>query len=168
MEGTLLFSHLVASIALVQVALHIIWIYDLGLHSICFKKCTHAMSKGYFLWYIAFYSWPCIIALVPTCSLYGYLAATITFLYPLATKLFIAYAYWHQSCLLFMPLAPKTLFQSLYPGLSKGKHQLYQNQFLHWIYTISWWFLNKTGDLSESSPVYHLVNDYFNFKYILL
>ena len=55
------------------------------------------MSMGYYLWYIAFYSWPCIIMLVPLCSLYGYLAGAITFLYPLATKLFAVYAYWCQS-----------------------------------------------------------------------
>ena len=85
--------------------LHIIGICGWELHSICYKKCIHAMSMGYFLKYIAFYSWPCIIALVPLCSLYGYLAGAITFLYPLATKLFmstgpkVVYSLcpWHQS-----------------------------------------------------------------------
>ena len=89
------------------------------------------MAMGYFLWYITYDSQPGIIAVVPICSLYGYLAGTITFLYPLATKLFTVYAHWCQSCLLFMPLAPKPLFQSLYPGLSKEEHQLHQNQFLY-------------------------------------
>ena len=97
----LLYTHLGGSITLAQVALHIIWIRGLELHSICFKKCTHAMAMGYFLQYIAFYSWPGITALVPICSLYGYLAGAITSLYPLATKVFTVYAYWYQSCFFY-------------------------------------------------------------------
>ena len=80
------------------------------MQSTCFKRGIHALSIGYFLQYITFYSWPCIIVLVPICSLYKYLAGAITFLYPLATKLFTVYAYRWQSCLLFIPLAPKPLF----------------------------------------------------------
>ena len=45
--------------------------------------------------------------LVAICSLYGYLAGAVTFLYPLANKLFTVYAYWQQNCLLFMPLGAK-------------------------------------------------------------
>ena len=90
--GTLLLSHLGGSKALVQVALHTIRICGLELHSICFKKCTHVMAVGYFLWYIAYNSQPGIIVLVPICSLYGNLAGAITFLYPLPTKLFTVYA----------------------------------------------------------------------------
>ena len=127
--GNTSFKSFGGSIVLAQVALHIIWICGLELHSLCFKKCTHAMAMGYFLWYIAYDSQPGIIVLVPIWSLYGYLAGTITFLYPLATKLFTVYAYWHQSCWLFMPLATKPLFQSLYPGVSIEEHQLYQNLF---------------------------------------
>ena len=65
------------------------------------------MVMGYFLQYIAYDSQPGIIALVPICSFYGYLAGTITFMYPLATKLFTVYATgakvvyslcpWHQN-----------------------------------------------------------------------
>ena len=127
--GILLSSHLGGSIALAQVALHIMWICGLELSSICFKKCTHAMAMGYFLQYIAYDSQLAIIVLVPICSLCGCSAGIITFLYPLATKLVIVYAYWWQSCLLFMPLAPKPLFQSLYHGLSTEDHQLHQYQF---------------------------------------
>ena len=89
------------------------------------------MAMGYFLWYIAYDSQPDITVLVPICSLYEYLAGAITFLYPLATKLFTVCAYWCQSCLLFMALVPKPLFQSFYPGLSIEEHQLHQNQFLY-------------------------------------
>ena len=50
---------------------YFIWICGWELHSVCLKKGTHALSMEYFLWYIAFYSWPSIIVLVPICSLYG-------------------------------------------------------------------------------------------------
>ena len=48
-EGTLLLSHLWGSIALAQVALHIIRISGLELHLICLTKCTHAMAIGILL-----------------------------------------------------------------------------------------------------------------------
>ena len=54
------------------------------------------MAMGYLLQYIVHNSQPGIIALEPISSLYGYLAGVVTFLYPLATKLFTA-----------MPLVPK-------------------------------------------------------------
>ena len=84
------------SIALSQVALHIIGICGSELHSICFKKCTHTMTMGYFLQYIAFHSWPGIIVLVPIFSLYGYLAGAlgnqvVYCLCLLAPKLFTVY-----------------------------------------------------------------------------
>ena len=146
-------SHLGSSIALAQIALYIIWICGLELHSICFKKCTHAMAIGYFLQYTAYDSQPGITALAPICSLYQYLAATITFLYPLATKLFTVYAYWYLSCLLFITLTPKPLFQSLYPGLPLEEHQLHQNQFfilnLHYFWMVS--LSNRTFEWKQPS-----------------
>ena len=75
------------------------------------------MAMEYFLQHIAYYSSPCITVLLPICSLFVYLAGTITFLYPLTTKLFTVYAHWCQNGLLFMLLAPKPLFQLLYLGL---------------------------------------------------
>ena len=68
---------------------------------------------------------------------------------------------------LFMLLAPKPLFQSLYPGDADRGISDTPNQFFILDLHFFGWFLYKT-DLSKNSPVYHLVSDYFNFEYILL
>ena len=67
--------------------------------------------------------------LVPICSLYGHLAGALTFLYPWQPSCLLIFAFWHQSCLLFMPLVTKPLFQSHYPGLLTEEHQLHQYHF---------------------------------------
>ena len=60
------------------------------------------MTLWYFWQYNAYFSKPCIIicekwvVLLPIRSLYRHLADAITFLYSLATMLFIVYTYWHQ------------------------------------------------------------------------
>ena len=103
------------SIALVQNTWHIIWICGLELSSSMFKKCTHAMAMGYFLWYIAYGSQPGIIVLVPICSLCGYLAGTITFVYPLATKLFIVYCLLAPKLFTLYALGAKTFVSITLP-----------------------------------------------------
>ena len=52
-----------------------------------------------------------------------------------------------------MPLVPKPLFQSCYPGLSIEEHQIHQNQcFILNLHYFQMVFFYKTGDLSENSP----------------
>ena len=78
-----------------------------------------------------------------------------------------------------MPLAPQLLtvyalgtkaFVLITTQGSQNRNIIYTKTsfFLYWIYTIFGWFLCKAGDLSENSPLYDLVSDCFNFKYILL
>ena len=136
--GNLLIHLLGGSIDLAQVVLHSIWICGLELHSICFKKCIHAMAIGYFLEYIAYYSWPDITALVPICSLCGYLAGVIIYLYLLATKLFTIFASWCQSCCCLSLLAPNPLFSHSTKGCCGERS--YCNQFftlsLHYFWMV--------------------------------
>ena len=66
--------------------------------------------------------------LLPIRSLYRYLGDTTTFLYPLATKLFMPMG--AKSCLLFMPIGAKSMLavlESLYQRLSREKELI--NQF---------------------------------------
>ena len=108
------------------------------------------------------------VLLLPIWSLYRYLAGALTFLYPLATKLFTIYAHWCQKCCCLSLLAPKPLFKSLYPGLLIEKHQnVLKPVFRLKLYDFQMIFSLKER-LAWNSPVYHLVSDYFNIKYILL
>ena len=105
--------------------------------------------------------------LLPIRSLYRYLAGTISFLYPLATKLFIVYAYWHQKMFVVYAYWHQKYTGIVLITLPRAVKRETANKP---VFSIGFVLFSNSFSLRRSEwnyPVYHQVSGYFNIKSIL-